>query len=58
MADAAILTRIAEACGQSAGQMMALIKGPQRQQAGIAGDLTAGKIGANGLMTIEGEGQL
>lgn len=41
-----------------AGQMMALIEGAQGQQTGVAGDLAAGKIGADGLMTVEGEGQL
>jgi len=39
-------------------QMMALIEGAQRQQTGIAGDLAPGKIGADGLMTVEGEAQL
>jgi hypothetical protein len=38
--------------------MMALIEGAQGQQTGVAGDLAAGKIGADGLMTVEGEGQL
>ncbi len=58
VAHAVVLTRIAEAFGPVAGQMMALIEGAQRQQTGIAGDLAAGKIGADGLMTVEGEGQL
>jgi hypothetical protein len=31
---------------------MPLIKGPQRQQAGITGDLTARKISANGSQSI------
>ena len=56
--DAVVLPRVAEQRGQIAGQMMALVEGAQGQQAGIAGDLPAGKIGANGLMTVEGEGQL
>jgi hypothetical protein len=38
--------------------MMALIEGAQGQQTGIAGDLAPGKIGADGLMTVEGEAQL
>jgi len=38
--------------------MMALIEGAQGQQTGVAGDLAAGKIGADGLMTVEGEAQL
>ena len=58
MAQAVVLPRIAEPRGQVAGQMMALIEGAQRQQTGITGDLAAGKIGADGLMTVEGEGQL
>ena len=32
-------------------QMMALGKGSQRQQVGVTGNLTAGKIGADELMT-------
>jgi hypothetical protein len=38
--------------------MMALIEGTQGQQTGIAGDLAARKISTDGLMTVEGEGQL
>ena len=56
--DALVLPRITEQRGQIAGQMMALVEGAQRQQAGVAGDLPAGKIGADGLMTVEGEAQL
>ena len=56
--DALVLPRIPEQRGQIAGQMMALVEGAQRQQAGVASDLPTGKIGANGLMTVEGEGQL
>jgi hypothetical protein len=37
---------------------MPLIKGPQRQQAGISGDLTARKISANGSVSVEGKGKL
>jgi len=47
------LTRIVELRGQFAGQMMALIEGAQGQQTGIAGDLAARKIGADGLMTVK-----
>jgi hypothetical protein len=49
---------IAKRRGPIAGQMMALIEGAQGQQAGVAGDLPAGKIGVDGLMTVEGEGEL
>jgi hypothetical protein len=38
--------------------MMALIEGPQGQKTGVAGDLAPEKIGMDGLVTIEGEGQL
>jgi hypothetical protein len=38
--------------------MMALIEGSQRQQTGVTGNLATGKIGADGLMTVEGELQL
>ena len=58
MTDAVIFPRVAEPRGQIAGQMMALVEGAQRQQAGVAADLPAGKIGVNGLMTVEGEAQL
>jgi hypothetical protein len=55
---AVILTRIAEQLGQVTGQMVTLIEAPQKQKTGIAGDLAPGKIGADGLMTVEGEVQL
>ncbi len=58
MAQAVGLPRIAELRGPVVGQMMALIEGAQGQQTGIAGDLAPGKIGADGLMTVEGEAQL
>jgi hypothetical protein len=38
--------------------MLALIEGSQRQPTGVTGNLATGKIGANGLMTVEGEVQL
>lgn len=34
------------------------IESPQGQKAGVAGDLAPGKIGMDGLVTMEGEGQL
>jgi hypothetical protein len=34
---------------------MPLIKSPQRQQAGITGDLTARKISSNGSVSVEGK---
>ena len=58
MAHTVVLPRIAEPRGQFTGQMMALIEGPQRQQTGITGDLPTGKIGVEGLMTVEGQPQL
>ena len=58
MTHAVILTRIAQACSPVAGQTMVLIEGTQGQQTGITGDLATRKIGADGLMTVEGEGQL
>ena len=53
-----VLTRIAEQWGQITGQLMALVEGAQRQKPGIAGDLAAGKISVNGLMSVEGKNQL
>ena len=58
MAHAVILAQIAQACSPVAGQIMVLIEGAQRQQTGITGDPAPGKIGADGLMTVEGEAQL
>ena len=58
MTHTVLLTRVAETCGQPAGQMMALIEGAQRQKTGVTGDLAAGKIGVDGLMSVEGEAQL
>jgi hypothetical protein len=58
VAYAVVMPRIAKASGQLVGQIMALIECSQRQQASITGDLAAGKIGADGLMTSEGQDQL
>ena len=58
MAQAVVLSRIAEVSGPIASQRMALVEGSQRQQTGVTGDLATGKIGADGLMTVEGECQL
>ena len=58
MAQAVVLSRIAKVSGPLASQIMALIEGSQRQQTGVTGNLTARKIGADGLMTVEGEVQL
>jgi len=38
--------------------MMAFIEGPQRQQAGVTGDLSTRKIGSNVSMLVEGKGEL
>jgi len=51
------LTPVGEAFGPVPRQMMALIEGAQGQQTGVAGDPAAGKIGADKLMAVEGEGQ-
>jgi hypothetical protein len=37
---------------------MPLIKGPQRQQAGITGDLATRKVSSNGSVSVEGKGKL
>ena len=58
MAHAIIIARVAEQCGPVAGQMMPLVKSAQRQQAGVAGDLPAGKITVNGTTAVEGEAEL
>jgi hypothetical protein len=51
------VSRPAKSCSANTRrQMMALVEGAQRQQAGVAGDLPAGKIGVNGLMTWGGTG--
>ncbi|MGB8771474.1 MAG: hypothetical protein WCC92_17805 [Candidatus Korobacteraceae bacterium] len=56
--DALAVAGIAEKLGPAARQRVALIEGPQRQQSTVASDLPAGKIGADGLMAVEGEAQL
>ena len=53
-----VVPRIAEELGRVAGQTMALIEGPQGQKTGIASDLATGKIGVDGLLTVEGEREL
>src|SRR5712692_5792237 len=58
MAHAIVLPRIAQPCGPVAGQMMTLIEGAQGQQSGIAGNLPAGKIRLDELLTVEGESEL
>ena len=58
MMNAVVLPRIAEQLGPVASQMMTLIESSQGQKTGVAGDLAAGKIGADGLMTMEGEREL
>jgi hypothetical protein len=58
VAQAVVLPRIAQVSRPLLGEMMALIEGSQRQQTGVTGNLTARKIGTNGLMTVEGEVQL
>jgi hypothetical protein len=37
---------------------VALLKGPQGQQAGITSDLTTRKIGSNGSVSVEGKCEL
>jgi hypothetical protein len=58
MPQAVALPRIAKASGPLTGQMMTLIEGSQRQEAGVTGNLATGKICLDGLMTVEGEVQL
>ena len=58
MLDPVLLSAISEVSGPILAQMMTLIEGPQRKQTGVAGDLATGEIGADPLMTIEGEAQL
>ena len=50
-----LLSAIPEESGPIVAQMMTLVEGPQWKQTGVAGDLATGEIGANPLMTIEGE---
>jgi hypothetical protein len=53
-----IVAIITDALCQAASEAMPLIKSPQRQQAGITGDLTARKISANGSVSVEGKRKL
>jgi hypothetical protein len=56
--DALLPARVVEKRGPIAGQMMALIESPQRQQAGVAGDLPAGEIALHRTFAVEGEVEL
>lgn len=56
--DPIALARIAEGFSQIASQLMAFVKSPQRQKSGIAGDLAARKVTADGTVAVEGEAQL
>ena len=58
MAYSIILPRVAEERCPIASQMVALIKGSQRQQTGIAGHLAIREVSQNGLIAVEGEAQL
>ena len=58
MLNAVFLPRIAKESGPVVGQMMTLIEGPQGQKTGVAGDLAAGKIDVDRLMSMEGERKL
>ena len=53
-----VISRIAEELDQVTRQMMPLVKGTQRQQPGVTGDLATGKITVNGTMLVEGEAEL
>jgi hypothetical protein len=53
-----IVAIITEALCQAASEPMTLIKGPQGQQVGITGDLTARKISPNGSVSVEGKREL
>jgi hypothetical protein len=56
MANTFIFAKIMKALSQSASETMPLIKGPQRQQAGITGNLAPSKISSNGSVSVEGKG--
>jgi hypothetical protein len=58
MPESVLLSPITEDSGPIMAQMMTLIKSPQREQTGVAGDLATGEIGTDGLMMIEGKVQL
>jgi hypothetical protein len=53
-----VISLVTEELDPVAGQMMAFVKSPQRQQTGVTGDLAAGKITVNGTMVVEGEAEL
>jgi len=53
-----IVAIITDALCQAASEPMLLIKGPQGQQSGIAGDLTTRKISPNGSVSVEGKRKL
>ena len=53
-----IISQVAEELDPVAGQMMAFVKSPQRQQTSVTGDLASGKITVNGTMVVEGKAGL
>jgi len=53
-----LFARITDALYQPARQTMSVVKSPQRQQAGITGNLAPRKINSNGSVSVEGKGQL
>ena len=53
-----VMSRVTEELDPGAGQTMAFVKGAQRQQTGVTGDLASGKIALHGTMAVEGEAEL
>src|ERR1700722_11953190 len=53
-----LFARITEAFCQPVSKPITLIKGPQRKQTGVRTDLSTRKISSNGLVSVEGKGQL
>jgi hypothetical protein len=53
-----LFARITDAFCQSVSKLITLIKGPQRKQTGVRTDLSTREISSNGLVSVEGKGQL
>jgi hypothetical protein len=58
LANARIVSLITGTLCQAACEPITLIKGSQRQQTGITGDLTTRKISSNDSVSVEGKRQL
>jgi hypothetical protein len=58
MTNSFLFARITDELCQPVSEPIPLIKGPQRKETGVRTDLSTRKISSNGLVPVEGKGQL